>query len=445
MKRLLTAGLLTLFALTGLSAADTTWTRTFFRGQQCVPAHVRCTNWTTYVTVGVSDNGTIKCVLLSYDVTGDVRWMRDINQHMYDLPSALAVDPDGYPVVAISADTMPQFSYIVRCNPGGDTVWTRTLLNSVPRALALGRDGSVYVLGHRFPSYQDSLWLAKLDRYGNLIWSRMHKVATTHTINGLGADRFGNLRAALSVTQGSEKPMLVKFTNDGDLAWSKVPTNIGTELYSLAVDSTGACYATSSTRIVKFDTAGSRAWSVAVPSRAARDIAIDEDGVYVAFADVGYDYNIRMYTLAGSQVRTVKFARPSLDSPISLAVGHGQHVYVTGTAQEGSTLKALTADFEPLSNSVVVEEPPAHVPVRRAPAAILRGGRLRWHAPRNGTYTFAIHDAAGALLGPRLRVELTAGEHDIQLPAAGTGIGFLSVSGPGGTVACSRLLRLAAR
>lgn len=409
-------------------AADTIWTRTFFQGEQCVPAHTRCTNWTNYVTVAVSENGTIGTVLLSYADDGTLLWSRYIKPHIYDQPTALAVDAAGNPLVGITADTMPQSSYLVRFNLAGDTIWTRRIPNSQPRALAIDRGNNAYVLGYPLPAGQESLWLAKLDPYGNIVWSRTSKVATNHTVAGLGIDRFGNIRAALSVTiSGGQRPMLVKFNSEGDVVWTKQPSNIGSEFFSLAVESTGVSYATTFSRLVKFDTAGNRVWTVTLPSNTARDVAIDEDGVYIAYAS-NYDFAVRMYTFGGQQVRSATAVRPTRDLPLSLSVGHGQKIFVSGIAQDGSVYKAMTVSFAPLSGSVGTPEQTTGW----SSGPITRNGFLRWHAPVAGRYSFSFVDCRGALAAPVQTMTLTAGEQLLPVPPLAAGVHFLTIQSPEG-------------
>lgn len=423
------------FVITGLlilspisQAADTLWTRTFFQGEQCVPAHTRCTNWTNYVTVGVSENGTMGTMLLSYADDGTLLWSRYIKPHIYDQPTALAVDAAGNPLVGITADTMPQFSYLIRFNSAGDTIWTRRIPNTQPRALAIDRGRNAYVLGYPLPAGQDSLWLAKLDPYGNIVWSRTCKVATNHTVAGLGIDGLGNILATLSVTiSGGQQPMLVKFSPEGTVVWTKRPSNIGSEFFSLAVESTGVSYATTFSRLVKFDTAGNRVWSVTLPSNTARDVAIDEDGVYIAYAN-NYDFAVRMYTFGGQQVRSATAVRPTRDLPMSLSVGHGQKIFASGIAQDGSVYKAMTVSFAPLSGSVGIVEQTAHW----SASPLLKDRLLRWHAPITGRYSFSFFDCRGALAVPVQTIILTSGDHLLPLPPLPTGVNFLTVKGPAG-------------
>ncbi|MEO0073316.1 MAG: hypothetical protein ABIK43_01475 [candidate division WOR-3 bacterium] len=431
MTRLNIAVLLSVLTVPAVSqAADTLWTRTFFRGEQCVPAHTRCTNWTNYVTVGVSENGTMGTALLSYADDGTLLWSRYIKPHIYDQPTALAVDGSGNPLVGITADTMPQFSYLVRFNPAGETIWTRRIPNTQPRALAIDKGSNAYVIGYPLPAGQDSLWLARLDQYGNIVWSRNCKVATNHTVAGIGVDRFGNILAALSVTiSGGQQPMLVKFNSEGSVVWKKQPSNIGSEFFSLAVESTGISYATTFSRLVKFDTAGNRVWSVTLPSNTARDVAIDEDGVYIAYAN-NYDFAVRMYTFGGQQVRSATAVRPTRDMPISLSIGHGQKIFVSGIAQDGSVYKAMTVSFLPLSGSVGVAEPTTNLSAN----ALLRNRLLIWHAPVAGRYSFSFFDCRGALAAPVHTLHLASGDHLLSLPSSlAAGIHFLTVQTPEGT------------
>lgn len=424
--------------LAALAAADDTlWTRIFYDGQNTVPARVRCGGSNAYVVAGISDALTIYTMVLAYGDNGDLLWQKFINWHFADNPTALAVGADGNPVVGITAGSA-WFTFLVKFTAGGDTVWTRRISNSTPRALATDASNNIVVLGLRGPSSQDSLWLAKFDTYGNEVWSRSYKLGDNHTVGGVGLDAADNIYAAITVTAGGEVAMVVKFDNQGNIATTWTPA-IGAACTGISVLADGSCYIVGQTKLGKLRSNGETEWitGAIVQSGLARDVAHVADGVYVTYASQG-DCWIRKFNPEGRSVRSVRVSRPaSGDAPVSIAVDADGKPVITGTATE-TYYKGLTIKFAAIPGIGDA----GRLPVRagdQVPARLVTGNSLPWQVERPGEYRFTVRDGLGRRVAEELRLELAAGSVQIPLPPLAPGLYFVTAASQGSRV-CQKVL-----
>jgi hypothetical protein len=413
------------------SADDTLWTRMFYDGQNTVPSRVRCGGTTAYVVAGISDAVSIYTMVLAYGDNGDLLWQKYINWHFADNPTALAVGADGNPVVGITAGSA-WFTFLVKLTPSGDTVWTKWIPTSTPRGIAIDASNNIVVVGLRGPTSQDSLWLTKLDTYGNEVWSRSYRLGDWHTVNGVGLDAAGNIYVALAITSGGEVPMVVKSSGtNGDILWTRTPP-IGVACNGVSVMADGALYAVGPTKLARLRAPdGETEWVTGnIAGALAKDVTHVDDGPYVTYASTGDFYIRKLNATQGRTVRSVRATTSTGDSPMSIAVDANGRPVVTGTATD-TYYKALTVKFAAIPG---VGEAGGQGPVGRgqAPARVVAGSDLPWQVERPGSYAFALRDGLGRAAAPVQRLQLEAGTARIPLPDLAGGVYFLTGEGPAG-------------
>ena len=291
------------------------------------------------------------------------RWA--VSQEGFDNPfpqTALAVDVLGnvYHVGTAYPDLATRFNYVIsKRDPAGNLLWRRVYdtppanfsgSDDIARALAVDRDGNVYVTGS-----SPGANTVKYDTNGNLLWARR-----TYQGSLIAVDAAGNVFISGSVTNGPDI-VVVKYTTSGDLLWTRQynGTGNGTDIVAgIAVDGAGSVVVVGRSYggdpasggtgddavILKYAADGDSLWTRRFNGPSihsgdfAEDVALDNDGnVYVAgsSSDIGthYDYVTIKYDGAdGTPLWVRRYNGPGSaeDRAHSLALDGENNVFVTG-------------------------------------------------------------------------------------------------------------------
>ncbi|MGC9111799.1 MAG: T9SS type A sorting domain-containing protein [candidate division WOR-3 bacterium] len=239
----------------------------------------------------------------------EIIWIRRFDRGIYDWSIGGVVDPDG-DLICVGAHTSSSPDpetlsvLIVKYNPEGETIWTRSFDSDAysddPTSVAVDHQGNIIIAANY--SYDDTTYgaeLLKFDRNGNLLWVQRPVISDSGypgfyllSINERGEIFCGG---DLEHPRIPPEPdvLLMKFTPDGELEWSRI-YDCGGQFWeainSFTIDRDGniVCagvigddYPVSDFLLVKFSQAGDTLWCRRL------DLYQDEGATGVAGAQFG--------------------------------------------------------------------------------------------------------------------------------------------------------------
>ena len=289
---------------------------------------------------------------------------------------------------------------LLKYDQAGNLLWTKTWGGPSaenPTALAIGPDGGIYVTGgtDSFGAGWYDVFFLKFDPTGNLLWSKTWGGSSFDFGHDIAFDTLGNVLVAAEsysyVPSGDSAAVVLKFTPNGDLLWSRVwasglPVVTGPVYdggYSLDVDGNGNILLSgitwdynstvlhNSIFVVKLDSAGNLLWNRnwAGPGDdeawGTKTVRADSAGnVYVAgrlapqpcpsddFSMCDFDVLLVKLDENGNLVwsRTWK-AGTGYDSANSLILDSSGNLVIAGAKDEyGSSAAALLIRYDPSGN-----------------------------------------------------------------------------------------------
>ena len=137
-----------------------------------------------YIIVGLTSSfgsGSADIYLVKTNASGDTLWTRAYGGSRFDEGYAVQQTPDGGYVVAgavcLASDT--EDVYLMRTNPSGDTLWTRTYGGSgcdEGNSLRVTTDGGYIIAGitESFGSRSADVYLIKTNASGDTLWTRYY-------------------------------------------------------------------------------------------------------------------------------------------------------------------------------------------------------------------------------------------------------------------------------
>lgn len=278
----------------------------------------------------------------------DTAWVRRYNgpADSGDCAYDVAVDNNGHVyVTGYSHSSATNDDYVtIKYYPNGDTAWVRTYdkgSDDWAQALAVGKDGNVYVAGYSFdvPS-QEFFWITVgYDEHGDTTWTQEYPTPLGHQACDVAVDDSGYIYAAGEIY---DSLVTIKYRSNGDTVWvRKWPDADGPSYYAdfLAVDLSGSVYVIGSSSdslrgqgglIIKYKSNGDTAWARIDTTCGWYALAVDDSGyVYVSGGcDMADGYCTRKYKSNGDTVWT----RTTDDDAVAydLAVDKFYNVFVTG-------------------------------------------------------------------------------------------------------------------
>ncbi|MFH1011557.1 MAG: T9SS type A sorting domain-containing protein [bacterium] len=218
--------------------SDTLWTRTYGGSSFDEARSVQQTTDSGYIMAGYTTSfgaGGRDFYLVKTNSFGDTLWTRTYGGSSEDWANSAQQTADGGYIVAgytYSFGAGYTDFYLVKTNPLGDTLWTRTYEGSYnDRAFSVQQtaDGGYIVAGETesFGAGEYDLYVVKTNSQGDMLWTR--------TYGGSGDDRAesvqqtadgGYIVAGWTLSFGAGTPdssnfYLVKMDSQGDTLWTR--------------------------------------------------------------------------------------------------------------------------------------------------------------------------------------------------------------------------------
>lgn len=242
----------------------------------------------------------------------------------------------------------------------GNRLWAETFAGGSGNGIAVDGAGNIYVTS----TVNDDCHTIKLDRNGNVIWTRVYDSGSADYAAGIVLDGNGNVYVAgYRITGSYPDYQTLKYDSQGNLVWARTYGGTGSEYgRAAAVDSAGRVYVTgiafpagsAECLTIRYDPWGSVLGTYRYPGGSCEDIALDGSGsIYLTgyTGAPGYtpvDILVIKYTQEGNVVWTRGYDGGRNESGRSLVVDGTGRVYITGTAYSGflSAVDSLTLAYD---------------------------------------------------------------------------------------------------
>ncbi|MBN2380372.1 hypothetical protein JXM67_11290 [candidate division WOR-3 bacterium] len=177
----------------------------------------------SYVLIGDCD---YKCWITKRTGCGECIWNKFYGKERFLILWSKAVKSmDGGFIIACNADTLDLFfgsdyTWLLKTDPDGDTLWTRTLPGFQPNYLHQTSDGGSFI-GSRW-GYPDAL--IKIDSSGNTIWKRPYSYSAWGGLIPTADGGYSIMKWALY--SGGDMIFLTRTNAVGDTLWRQYYENV---------------------------------------------------------------------------------------------------------------------------------------------------------------------------------------------------------------------------
>jgi len=214
------------------AAGDTLWTRTYeFAGYEC-GLSVQQTNDGGYIVAGYTAQDSLNVYLVKTDSRGDVLWDNIYGGSGFEEGVSVQQTTDGGYIIAgdaIASGAYWSDVYLVKTDPQGDPLWTRTYGGAnEDRASSVQQtsDGGYIIVGHTssFGAGGSDVYLVKTNSQGDTLW--------TETFGGTSDDGGSSVRQTTdggyivagttgSFGAGANDVWLIRTSPSGDSLWTR--------------------------------------------------------------------------------------------------------------------------------------------------------------------------------------------------------------------------------
>jgi len=213
---------------------DTLWTRLYGGPHNDVGWSVQQTTDGGYIVAGgVDTSGSdVDIWLIKIDSSGNTLWTRSYGGALADFAESVEQSDDGGYIIAgytSSFGVGSQDVWLIKTDPGGDTLWTRTFGGTgddVGNSVLQTTDGGYVVAASTksFGAGSQDVWLIKTDSAGDTLWTRV--------FSGDSMDYGGSVRQTaeggyiiagwtMSFGAGDPDVWLIKTDANGDTTWTR--------------------------------------------------------------------------------------------------------------------------------------------------------------------------------------------------------------------------------
>lgn len=196
--------------------------------------------------LGERDANSQDAWVAKYDKNGQQIWIEQLDGGFSsDYANAVATDNRGN--VYITGKTWGNLGgnnlgegdiWVAKYNKKGSKLWVKqfgSTAEDVANEIALDKNGNIYLVGNTSGSLngtylggETDVFVAKLDRNGELLWTLQNGTSGDDNAEGVAVDKNGNIYATGytngdwgGTNQGSEDAWLVKYNQDGKSLWTK--------------------------------------------------------------------------------------------------------------------------------------------------------------------------------------------------------------------------------
>jgi hypothetical protein len=174
--------------------------------------------------------GDADLLIIKTDDQGEMEWSRTYGGAGAEYGNACLCLPDGYLVAGYTSSlgSGGKDVYVIKLDKKGKEIWSKTFGGpswDVGTALCESGDGNFFVCGytHSFGKGEEDVYLIKIDKNGNKLWSKTFGGERLDMANSLSLTEDGGL--LIGATSGSFSNntdfCLIRTDNQGNEIWSK--------------------------------------------------------------------------------------------------------------------------------------------------------------------------------------------------------------------------------
>ncbi len=221
------------------AAGDTLWTKNYGGVSYDYAYSVRQTPAGGFIIAGYSESfNSTGVYIIETDQNGNILWTKSYGNTLFDYASEVQNTSDGGFIITGTAYDTSNFSIdmgVVKLNGAGDTLWTRSFYcsgtNKGPggKSVVQTTDGGYIVLGNSDAAYQMSGQspLIRLNPNGDTLWTRsLYFQYGSNNLSSIKQTPDGGFIIAGSflasgVAFTGSLPLLIKINGNGDTLWTK--------------------------------------------------------------------------------------------------------------------------------------------------------------------------------------------------------------------------------
>ena len=315
-----------------------------------------------------------------------VHWTKQWGTSSYDEAGAIAVDGSGniYVVGSTGGNLDGNTNaggwdvFLAKYDRLGNKLWTRLLGSSADDSayyVVLDGSGDIYIAGDTSGNLDGNInaggadvFLAKYDRLGNKLWTRLLGSSGDEGTSGIAVDGSGNIYIAGGTSgnldgitnAGSYDAFLAKYDSSGNKLWTQLLGSSGMEwTYYVILDDNGGIYLTGTTSgnldgntnaggedafLAKYDRSGNKLWTRLLGSSGGEwpsGIVVDGSGnIYIAGGTSGnldgntnagyYDAFLAKYDRLGNKMWTRLLGSSGDEWPNGIVLDGSVNIYIAG-------------------------------------------------------------------------------------------------------------------
>jgi hypothetical protein len=479
----LTKALAVLACLLGLTLAsgpDTVWVRRVDLGADEYGNGIAASGNALAVAGYVRADSSIDLLAVRLDQNGDTIWTRKYDAGGDEYAMSAWLDADSNILVAgyglsgarhagrLRLDDISQawslpteeqvYAIAAKYDARGESRWLKTFTGSIALGMVVDSAGSCYLSGgHSVGDTAYDLWLAKLDLFGDTIWTRTYDFAPIEIGRRLALDASGNVVACAQVGNlDSFDCLTLKLTPGGDTLWARRRDRGARDNgWGIAVDQEGNVVTAGSTMqdtlsdmlVLKYDSNGILLWN------RAYDFSIDDEAfgaacdsagdIYVAgYAGSGNTYDCLLVKLdpAGNELWTATYGGPGDNGAIDVVCDGGGCPVITGYAANpsGDGLDLLVAKYNFFTG--VTDPPRPGCNTAFPDGSIVAAGCVVLRVPCSGSYDVRLCGISGRAIQQVYRGYLNNGTHRFSIARQPSGIYFIRATASDGRAFGYRLV-----
>ncbi len=184
-----------------------------------------------YAVVGSTKSyGNGDAFLTKWNKDGEMLWFKTYGGNNNELfYNVINTDDNGYLLMGVAASySSSEDALLIKVDSGGVVQWSKTLGGSSMNEFfyrGVQLENGNFVLGGTYQSAgsgREDCYLIKLDKNGNLIWSKIYGNARYNVITGLAVNKDGSIVFSSSYENPYGELAIMKVDSNGNVLWNKL-------------------------------------------------------------------------------------------------------------------------------------------------------------------------------------------------------------------------------
>jgi hypothetical protein len=349
------------------------------------------------------------------------------------------------------------FAITIKYDSLGEIKWKKTEANKQAVGVTVDNEGNSYVSGIAFTSYDYDFWLIKYNPFGDSVWTRTLDFALLDAGYRVTTDAEGNIiQSGFSGDGYSFDCYVIKYSPGGDTIWTRrfdlnsfdlginVATDLENNIILVGLTGTEPYY---DILVIKYNTEGTLIWSRTF-DRATDDeaigVACDTNNNIFITGVTGildyYDYLTIKYNPAGDTIWTAIYDNGYDDVGQDITCDDEGNPIVTGASIGPGYYDFLTIKYQ---SGLGIQEPftQSALPISKIiPDHSVIGSNLIFYAPFSGYFDLELYDCNGKRERKIHQGFLNQGAHRLSINDLACGVHFIKVDFPKGKSTIQKLV-----